>query len=175
MHACPHFVYLGVTIDSNALFYIFPGYRGAVEDEGPGGRDMCVPPFKMPTLNKEMLWPEDSMRDRYHPKMLLYALDKLFYIYAQIKNSWRVDDKLVLTYEILCISTNRCTDQWNGIKKTSMPDALALLNVNDVHHLKCLAWVVYDGALLVGPRPKLSGDHPWCTVLAGLHKHIYGP
>ena len=72
-----------------------------MEDEGPGGRDAGIPPLKTPTLNKEMLWPKDSMRDRYHLKMVLYALDELFYIYAQIKNSRRVDDKLMLTYEIL--------------------------------------------------------------------------
>ena len=105
--------------------------------------------------------------------MLLYVLDELFYIYVQIKNSQRADDKLVLTYEILCISTNRCADQQNGVEKTSMPDALALLSVNEVHHLEHLAWVVYDGTLLVGPWPKLLGDRSWCTVLAGLHKHIY--
>ena len=138
-----------------------------------GGRDTGIPPFKMLTLNKETLWAKDSMRDGYHPKMLLYVLDELFYIYAQVKNSCRPDNKLVLAYEILCISANHCTNQQNGIKKTGMSDALALLNVNDVHHLKCLSWVVYDGVLLVGPWPELSGDHPWCTVLAGLHQHIY--
>ena len=124
-----------------------------------GGRDTGIPSFRMLTLNKETLWAEDSMRDGYHPKMLLYMLDKLFYIYAQVKNSSRVDDKLVLAYEILCISVNCCTDQWNGIERTGVPDALALLNVNDIRHLKCLAWAVYDGALLVGPQPELSGDH----------------
>ena len=134
-----------------------------------GGRDAGIPPFKMLTLNKETLWAKDSMRDGYCPKMLLYVLDKLFYIYAQVKNSQRPDDKLVLAYEILCISANRCTDQWNGIEKTGVPDALALLNVND----KRLVWVVYDGILLVGPQPELLGDHPWCTVLPGLHQHIY--
>ena len=143
-----------------------------MEDEGPGGRDVCIPPFKMLTLNKETLRAEDSMRDGYHPKMLLYALDELFYIYAQVKNSRRVDDKLVLAYEILCISANRCTNRRNWVEKTSVPDALALLNVNDVCHLKRLMWAVNDGALLVGPWPELSGDRPWCTVLAGLHKHI---
>ena len=152
---------------------LLPGYRGSGEDEGPWGRDACVPPFNMPTLNKETLHHEDSMRDRYHPKMLLYALDELFYIYVQIKSSQRVDDKLMLAYEILCISANQCTDWQNGIEKTGMPDALALLNVNDVHHLKCLVWVVYDGSLLVGPRPELLGNCSWCTVLARLHKHIY--
>ena len=54
-----------------------------------------------------------------------------------------------------------------------MPDALALLNVNDTRHLKHLAWAVYDGALLVDGWPELPGNCPWCTVLAGLYKHIY--
>ena len=54
-----------------------------------------------------------------------------------------------------------------------MPDALSLLNVDDACHLKHLAWAVYDGTLLVGGRPKLPVDRPWCTVLAGLYKHIY--
>ena len=53
------------------------------------------------------------------------------------------------------------------------PDALALLNMTDAHHLKCLMWAVYDGMLLVGPWMELPGDHPWCTVLAGLHKYFY--
>ena len=145
-----------------------------MEDKGPGGGGgMCVLPFKMLTLNKETLWPKDSMRDEYHPKMLLYALDELFYIYVQVKNLWRADEKVVLTYDILCISANQCTDRWNGIEKTDVPDALALLNMNDVHHLEHLTWVVYDGMLLVGPRPELLSNHLWCTVLARLHKHIY--
>ena len=138
-----------------------------------GGRDAGIPPFKMPTLNKETLQAEDSMRDRYHPKMLLYVLDELFYVYAQVKNSRRQDEKLMLAYEILCISANHCTNQWNGIKKTGMPDALALLNVEDIHHLDCLVWVVYDGILLVGLQPELLGDCPWCTVLARLQQLIY--
>ena len=71
------------------------------------------------------------------------------------------------------VSANCCTDQQNRVEKTGMPDALALLNVNDVHHLEHLAWAVYDDTLLVGLQPELSGDCPWCTVLTGLHKHIY--
>ena len=96
-----------------------------------GGRNMCVPPFKTLTLNTEMLHPEDSMRDGYHPKMLLYVLDELFYIFSQVKSLQLVDKKVIHAYEILCISANRCTDRQNGVKKTSMPDTLALLNMND--------------------------------------------
>ena len=129
-----------------------------MEDEGPGVRDTGILPFKTLTLNKETLRHEDRLD---------YTLDKLFYIYMQIKNSQRVDDKLMLVYEILCISANRCTDRWNGVEKTGVPDALALLNVNGIPHLERLTWVVYDGMLMVGPLPELPGDCPWCTVLAG--------
>ena len=41
-----------------------------------------------------------------------------------------------------------------------VPDALSLLNMNDVCHLECLVWAVYDGALLVGVWPELPGSHP---------------
>ena len=180
MCACPRFVYSDVAVYSNALLYVSillptdlrwfspceqeecsPNpLRGYGRPEPWGGRNVGIPLFKMPTLHKGTLQAEESMRDGYHPKMLLYTLDKLFYVYAQIKNSQRVDDKLVLAYKILCISANRCTDWQNGVKKTGIPDALALLNMADLHHLKCLMWAVYDRVLLVGPWPKLSGDCP---------------
>ena len=144
-----------------------------MEGEGPGGRDACIPPFKMLTMDTTTLCHKDTMRDGYRPKMLLFALDELFYIYSQIKNLWRADEKIVLTYEILCISANWCTDRQHRFKKTGVPNALTLLNKNDTRYLKRLMWAVYDGALLVGPWPELPGDCPWCTVLARLHKHIY--
>ena len=84
-----------------------------------------------------------------------------------------MDKKLVVAYEILCLSTLLCTEWWHGSEKKSVPDALSLWNVNDAHHLEHLMWAVYDEALLVGLQPKLPGNHPWCTVLAGLYKHIY--
>ena len=132
-----------------------------------GGRNAGVPPFKTPTLNKGMLQAAEIMRDGYPPKMLLYALDELFFVYAQIRDSPR-DERVVLAYEILCISSIRCTNKWNGVEQTGIPDTLALLNTEDARHLECLAWTIYDGALLEGPWPELSGTQPWCTVLAGL-------
>ena len=47
------------------------------------------------------------------------------------------------------------------------------INLNNACHLKCLAWAVYDGALLVGSQPELPGDCQWCTMLASIYKHIY--
>ena len=152
---------------------LLPGHGGALEEQDPGGREVCISSFKMLSMGIGSLCHEDVMRDGYCPKMLLFALDELFYVYDQIKKQWRPNEKIVVTYEILCLSMNRCTEQLHRFKKTGMPYALALLNVNDAHHLKHLTLVVYDGVLLVGEWLKLPGDRPWCTVLAGLHKHIY--
>ena len=84
-----------------------------------------------------------------------------------------MDERLVVAYEILCLSALRCIKQWHWFKKKDMPDALSLLNVNNAHHLKHLMWVVYDGALLVGRQPELPRNCQWCTVLVGIYKHIY--
>ena len=84
-----------------------------------------------------------------------------------------MDEKLIVAYKILCLSMLRCTEQWHGYKKKGTPDALSLLNVNDVHHLERLMWVAYDAALLVGKQPELPRNCQWCTVLVGLYKHIY--
>ena len=46
-----------------------------------------IPPFKTPTLNKGILRAAEITRDGYRPKMLLYTLDKLFFVYAQIRDS----------------------------------------------------------------------------------------
>ena len=54
-----------------------------------------------------------------------------------------------------------------------MPNTLLQVNLIDTHHLKHLAWAVYNGALLVGGQPELPGDCQWCTVLADIFKHIY--
>ena len=134
---------------------------------------MCVPMFKTPTMQRGTLCNEDVLHNGYQPKMLLYALDELFYMFDQVKWQRGMDEKLVVVYKIYCLSMLRCTEQWHGSEKKGMPDALSLLNVNDAHHLKHLVWAVDDGALLVGMQPELPGNCQWCTVLAGLYKHIY--
>ena len=116
---------------------------------------------------------EDVLHDGYQPKMLLYALDELFYVFDQVKRQQGMDKKLVVVFEILCLSALRCTEWQHGSEKKGLSESLSLLNVNDARHLEHLMWAVYDGALLVGLWPKLLGNCLWCTVLAGLYKHIY--
>ena len=117
--------------------------------------------------NKDTLW------EGFQPKMLVYALDELFSIFDQVKRQRGKDEKLMVAYEILCLSVLWCTEQWHGYEKKGVPDALSLLHVNDACHLKCLTWVVYDEALLVGKWSELPRNFQWCTVLVGLYKHIY--
>ena len=42
--------------------------------------------FKMPTIQRSTLQNEDVLHEGYRPKMLLCALDELFYIYDQVKH-----------------------------------------------------------------------------------------
>ena len=115
-----------------------------------GGRDTCIPTFKTPTMQWGTLCNEDVLQDGYQPKMLLYTLDELFYVFDQVKQQRGMDEKFVVAYEILCLSMLWCTEWWHGSEKKGMPDSLSLVNVNDTHHLECLVWAVYDGVLLVG-------------------------
>ena len=151
MHACvpPRSMPLGILVYPNALLHVSlfvdrfeviftlrtgrtftHTTEGLWKTRALGGRDVGVPPFKTPTLNKGMLWAVEIMRDGYHPKMLLYTLDELFFIYAQIRDSLR-DESVMLAYEILCILSIRCTDRLNRVEQMGVPDALALLNTED--------------------------------------------
>ena len=105
--------------------------------------------------------------------MLLYALDEFFYIFDQVKCHRGIDEKLVVAYEILSLAVLRCTEHQGWLEKTGVLDAVPLVNLKDTHHLECLTWAVYDGALLVGSHPELPGECQWCTVLAGIFRHIY--
>ena len=103
---------------------------------------MCIPTFKTPTMQYGTLHNEDVLHNGYQPKMLLYALDKLFYVFDQVKRQQGMDKKLIVAYKILCLSVLQCTEWWHGFEKKGMPDALSLLNVNNACHLKCLVWAV---------------------------------
>ena len=94
--------------------------------------------FKMPTKQHGTLWNEDILHEGYRPKMLLHALDELFYIYDQVKCHRGIDEKLVMVYEILSLTMLCCMECRGGLEKQGMPDALSLLNLNNAHHLKCL-------------------------------------
>ena len=77
-----------------------------MEDKGPGGEG-C----RHPSLQDADPQQRDSMGQGQHEgNASIYVLDELFYVYVQVKNSRRPDEKLMLAYEILCISANHCTN-----------------------------------------------------------------
>ena len=112
--------------------------EGLWKSRALGGRDACIPPFKMLSMQIGSLCHKEVMHDGYRPKMLLFVLDELFYIFNQIRGQWSVDEKIVVAYKTLCLSMQRCTEQCHGVEKTGVPDALSLLNVNDTCHFEHL-------------------------------------
>ena len=116
---------------------------------------------------------EDILHEGYRPKMLLYALDQLFYIYDQVKCHRGIDEKLVVAYEILGLATLRCMELLGWVEKHGVPYVVSQINLNNTQHLKCLTQAIYDRALLVGSQPELPGDCQWCTMLVDIFKHIY--
>ena len=119
------------------------------------------------------MWHDDIMWVAYRPKMLLYALDELFYIYDHVKHHRGIDEKIVVAYKILSSMALHCMECQGWVEKSCMPDAMLLVNLNDTCHLEHLTWAVYDGALHVGNCPELLGECQWCTMLAGIFQHIY--
>ena len=132
-----------------------------------------VASFKLSTMQHSTLRNKDVLRKGYRPKMLLYALDELFYIYDHVKHHRDIDEKWVVVYEILGLAALRCMKCQGGVEKQGVLDTLSLINLNDACHLKPLTWSVYNGTLQVGSQPELPGDCQWCTVLASIYKHIY--
>ena len=80
-------------------------YRGGLEVQV-----QCVASFKLPTMQCGMLQNEDILHEGYRPKMLLYTLEKLFYIYDQVKHHRGINEKLVMVYEILSIAVLCCME-----------------------------------------------------------------
>ena len=83
--------------------------------------------FKTPTMQCDTLWHENIMWEGYRPKMLLYALDDLFYIYDQVKchGGGGVNEKLVVAYEILSLTTLCCIEHQGWVEKHGVLDAMS--------------------------------------------------
>ena len=122
MHMCPCFLHLGVAVDFDTLFrllvacrfeVVFTRWTGRTFSQATeglwksrvlGGRDACVPTFKTPTMQPGSLHQEEVMHNGYRPKMLLYTLDELFYVFDQMKWQQGLDEKIMIAYKILCLS-----------------------------------------------------------------------
>ena len=84
--------------------------EGLWKSRALGGKDVCIPPFKMPSMQLGSLCHKEVMRDSYRLKVLLFALDEFFYIFDQIRRQRSTDEKIVVASKILCLSVQWCTE-----------------------------------------------------------------
>ena len=61
-----------------------------------GGRADGVVTFKTLTMQRDTLHNKDMLCKGYQPKMLLYALDRLFFIFDQVKWQRGIDEMLIV-------------------------------------------------------------------------------
>ena len=89
-----------------------------------------------------------------HPRMMLYALDELFYVYRGVGTN-DVDGQHIVAYEILTVVLLCCTEQCSNPKKAcnTLGNAYPRVNLNGVNGLKHLAWAIYDGVYMPGNLP----------------------
>ena len=59
----------------------------------------------MPTMLHDSI-----MREDYRPKMLLYTLDELFYIYDQVKHHRGTDERIIVAYETISFTVLCCME-----------------------------------------------------------------
>ena len=76
--------------------------------------------FHTPTYERETGVAIDVLQTGSHPRMLLYMLDELFYVYKRVGVN-DVDRQHVVTYEILTVALFRCTKQHGSQKECYTP------------------------------------------------------
>ena len=117
--------------------------------------------------------PIDVLRTGMHLCMMLYALDKLFYIYRGVGTNY-MGGQCIVAYEILSVALFCCTEWCGNPKKAcnTLGNAYPRVNLNDVNGLKRLAWAVYDGVYVPGDLPALTGCHNWECIIVGMTLHL---
>ena len=133
-----------------------------------------IPNFYMPMLKCETLVPYNKLHEGMHPKMLLYALDKLFHVFRGVGAN-DLNGQCVVAYEILLFALLHCMEQRGKPidPHSTCGDAYTVVDVDDEKALKQLVWAIYDGVLLPGHPPQLWGQHDWAQIMAGTYHLVF--
>ena len=124
--------------------------------------------FHTLTFKRETGAALDMLRTSYHPRVLMYALDELFFVFKKLRAN-NFDMQSMVAYEILQIVSHQCME-WHGSEKKKenmLGDAYPWVDFQDADGLECLAWAVYDRVFVPGNKPALSGYYDWDHVVAG--------
>ena len=107
------------------------------------------------------------LRTGSHPRLLLYALNELFYVYKGVGAN-DADGQHVVAYKILKVVSLHCMEWRSNQKKecNTLEAAYPRVNLSDMDGLEHLAWVVYNGVYVPGNPPDLTGHHNWeCKIV----------
>ena len=130
--------------------------------------------FQMPTYDQEMGAPIDLKRTGTCPHMMLYTLDKLFYVLQGVGTN-DMHGQCIVAYEILTIALLCCTEQHSSPKEpcNTLGDAYLRVVLSDMNGLGHLAWAMYDGVFVPGNPPALTGHHDWSHIVRGQHSDLF--
>ena len=135
---------------------------------------MEVADFQTPTYDQEMGVPIDVLRTGMHPRMMLYMLDELFYVYRGVGTN-NMDGQCIIAYEILTIALLQYMEWCSNPKKAcnTLGNAYPRVNLNAVNGLKRLTWAIYNGVYMPSKLPALTGHHDWERIITGTQGLIF--
>ena len=111
---------------------------------------MCaVPNFMAPSLNVVNLEPCELDRMGHHPKMFLYMLDELMYLYQGLGNDY--DGQQIVAFEILSLAWKhycQCKHSCQG-KSMTHGDVMSCICNGDYLWLERLAWAMFGSVLAI--------------------------
>ena len=131
--------------------------------------------FKAPTYEVVggTLTPMDKECMGSRPKMFLFTLDELSYVYQCVDNT---DAQRITAYEMLSFASDRCMEWCDGRPKPehdTFGPTMPHINLGDVRSLERLIWAIYNGMYVPGSQPALSGPLDWACNLDKTTTHIF--
>ena len=105
----------------------------------------------------------------HRPKMFLFLLEKMAYMYARIRAE-DVNGLQVMAYDVLTMAETR----YHLCKRSANPqdmmrgDTMSHVVLGDLAGLERLVWAVFDGVLATGASLELRPDESWEWVVHGI-------
>ena len=133
------------------------------------------PNFNAPSLSIVNLDEVSLLCFGHHPKMFLFFLEEMAYMYAHISTE-DIDGLQVMANEMFAMA-----EMWYHLRKRSANpqdmtwgDAMSHIVLGDLAGLERLMWAIFDGVLATRASPELGPDESWEQVVRGIfNKLIY--
>ena len=129
--------------------------------------------FHILTFQRKMGAALDVLCTGYYLHILMYALEKLFFVFKKLWSN-DFDTQCMVAYEIPQIASCQCREQYGSEKKKGnmLGDTYSWADLQDANSLEHLAWAMYNGVFMPGNKPALSGHYNWDHVVVGTWIHL---